>query len=1000
MTGPAGLRTFILGEFRVGVDGLDPVSLPAMPAQILALLVLHVGNAVPTSRIIEEIWAPEPPARAAARLHVHISRIRSALARIGSADVMHTRNDGYALDLDPRQCDHREFEDRATAGLEAAVRGELRRAAELLSAALALWRGPVLGDFGDLGWARADAARLTGLRKQAVDTWAEVRLGLGEPTAVVDVLQRELTDDPLRESTAELLMTALYRSGRQADALNTYVRTRAELSDELGLDPSPALHETYLSILRQEATLAPPAPAAATARLAVDLPVRATALVGRERELAVVEAEIEASAEQPRVVALVGMGGVGKTRLAIEVAHRDASTGGSIAWWVPTGDTASAVDALERLARALGIADQADQTIVLARLWEELRRRPGWLLVYDDCQGPETFAAIRPPSGDGTVLVTTRHRGWGRIGRQVAVDVLDDASAVQLLTSVSGDTDVDAAKAAAAPMAGLPLALIQAAAYVDQTGMSLAHYAELLRDRLLPLLSRGAPDDHSVSVSATWDMSLDTIAARDPAAAQLLVLCTVLGPARVPIEMLEAAGPLVDEPLREVVTDPLRREDTIAELLRFSLVMRYRDGLRVHPLLRAVLGARLTDAERESVRRRAARIVTALTPRDPEDPATWPRWAGWVPHALDMAARLQAIGDHEQAGELRFAASRYLAARALFPSAQEAAESALASAGDAWEPRDPRRVPITTHLGLIRERRGDLASARALQEDALVLLRAAGQAGTTAEARTLMHLGAVLACQRDLVPARAAFEEALVLFERSGTAAETGRCLTELALVEWMAALLERARETFERAIALLDGSCGPAHPDAAHARSGLAVVLQDLGEVRAAHRLQSDATQALVEALGEAHPEVAHAYDRLAYQSGLLGDRRAGIDGHTKAMKILRDVHGPDHVELGMPLTNLGVLHLGEGELELAAAAQEQARALFAAGYGPHHPHTALATRRLGVVRHAQRRFEEAEALLLAAQRDTVAGLGADHPDAAAIRDELAALQSSRCGT
>ncbi len=995
----SSLRTFVLGDYAIAADDGRPVTPAGLPAQILALLTLHVGTAVPTARIIEEIWAPDPPGRAAARLHVHVSRLRTMLARMGCPDVLHTRNDGYALDIDPQLCDHRRFEDAAAAGQDAAARGDLRAATELLTEALSLWRGPVLGELGDRSWARDGVARLTALRRQVVDTWAGARLGLGEPAAVVDALDRELGRDPLRESTAELLMTALYRCGRQADALNTYIRTRAALSDELGLDPSPALHAAYLAILRQDATLGPgePEPVARPAeRPVVDLPARMSALVGRTAELAAIEAAAEAPGEGPHVVALVGMGGVGKTRLATEVGHRAAASGGPV-WWVPAGDTVATVDALVRLAGALGVTEHADQTIVLSRLWEELRRRRGWTLVYDDCPDPETFSRMRPPDGDGTVLVTTRHRGWGRVARQIPVDVLDDKTAVALLTAVSGDDDTDAAAAAAEQMGGLPLALVQAGAYVDQTGMSLAQYVALLRNRLLALLSRAAPDDHNVGVSATWDMSLDTIAARAPAAAELLRLCAALGPARVPLELLAGAGPRLTGPLADVVADPLALEDAIAELLRFSVVFRDRGGLRVHPLLRAVVAARSSDDEREAARRRAADIVVALTPPDPDDPASWPRWAWWVPHALDVAGRLAATADHEPAAGLLFAASRYLAARALFRAAREAAELALESAVAAWGRTDVRLVPLTTHLGLVRECIGDLPGGRRLQEEALALLRSAGEAGTITEARALLRLGGVLACQRDLAPARRAFEHALDLLETSGTPAEVGRCLTELGYVEWMAAELEEARTTFARSIALLDASVGTVHRDTAYARSGLAVVLQDLGDVREAHALQAQATAVLVEVLGDAHPDVAHAHDKLAYQAGLLGDRAASIEGHATALAILRDIHGPDNVELGMPLTNMGMMHLAEGELDRAAAAQERARALFAAGYGPHHPHTALATRRLGLVRHAQQRHDEAATLLRAALRDTIAGLGPDHPDVAALRGELAAVLAGR---
>ena len=1000
----SALRTYVLGEFAVAADDAVPIVPRGMPAEILALLALEPGHAVPTTRIIDHIWAPDPPDGAAARLHVHVSRLRRTLARLGCAQALRTRNDGYALDVDPDHCDHRRFEIAVADGLDAVRRGDAQRGAAALSTALELWRGPVLGELGDRGWARSEVVRLTALRREATDAWAQTRLALGEHAAVVAPLEYELADDPLRESTAALLMTALYRCGRQADAMAVYTRLRTSLSEELGLDPSPALHEAYLAILRHDMpSPEPPSPAPTpptpTPRTqpppvrVVELPSRVTTLVGRAAELAAIEDAADQPVDGPSVVALVGLGGVGKSRLALEAAHRAADRG-RIVWWIPAGATVAAVEALGQLARALGVAEHADQTVMLARLWEELRRRAGWTLVYDDCPDPEAIATLRPPAGDGTVLVTSRHRGWGRIGCTVAVGVLDDAASVHVLTSTSGDDNPAAAAELAEQMGGLPLALVQAAAFVEQTGMTLAQYAGLFRRRRLALLTRAAPGDHAVGVAATWDMSLDRIALRSPAAAHLLELCAALGPARIPLELLAGAAAALDGPLAAVVGDELLLEDTIAELLRFSVVFRDRTGLRVHPLLRAVVLGRLDDTELDRTRLRADRVTTLLTPADPDDPASWPRWAWWVPHALDLAARHTAAGDSERAVRLLADAACYLSARALFRAAHDAARRALACAVAAWGDDDPRLVPHQTLLGLVDERLGDLPTARGRQERALILLQSTRECGSRLEAVTLMRLGGVLACQRDLAPALDAFRQALGILERVDAPHDTGRCLTEIALVEWMSGRPLRARATFDRAIAVLDPAVGQEHADTVHARSGLAVVMQDLGMVEQAHALQSTVAAALEAARGAGHPDVAHAHDKLAYMAGLLGRHRDSLAGHATALAVLQDVYGPEHVELAMPLTNMGVVHLTLGELDLAAAAQERARRLFAAGYGPHHPHTALARRRLGVVRLAQGRTDEAEALLRAALDDTLAGLGPDHPDVAGVRAELAACR------
>ena len=384
-------------------------------------------------------------------------------------------------------------------------------------------------------------------------------------------------------------------------------------------------------------------------------------------------------------------------------------------------------------------------------------------------------------------------------------------------------------------------------------------------------------------------------------------------------------------------------------------------------------------------------------PGDPESAAEWGRCSWWVPHAVEIATGYAAAEDPEQAATLLLVAARYLTARAIYPAARAAAEQALDCGLAAWAAGDPRLGPLHSQLGLILEHLGNLDAARRRQEQALVLLERGGDRRSPLMATLLMRLGRVLCCQRDLVPAIRSYERALAVLAHVDAPLEEGRCLTDLALATWMSGHPEQALAIFDRALALLDDRVGADHPDAAHARSGRAVVLQDLGHVEQAYALQSEAAAVLVACCGERHPDVAHALDKLGYMAGLLGRWQESIDRHRRAMTILADVHGADHVEVAMPLSNLGVMHLAAGDLDAAAEAQLRARTLFAYSFGTRHPHTALATRRLGLVRMAQGRHGEGQELLQAALTDTVAGLGADHPDAAAIGRELADCAAAR---
>lgn len=586
--------------------------------------------------------------------------------------------------------------------------------------------------------------------------------------------------------------------------------------------------------------------------------------------------------------------------------------------------------------------------------------------------------------------MTSRHRGWGSLGTTVAVGALDATESVQLLTALSGDPDASAAAELAGQLGGLPLALVQAGAYVDQTGMSLSRYLEVFRRRRLALLARAVPSDHRAGVATTWELSFDQIAARSKVAAELLQVCASLGPADITFDMLTGAAEHLDEPLRGSVGDELALEDAVGELLSFSLVSRDGQAVRLHPLVREVLTERQGGVEQARRRRAADAMVHTLSPSAPGDPRQWAAWSRWVPHALDLADRHESAGDHGSAVPLLHAAGRYLGARALYRTARDVLEAAVRCGEMCWGAGDPRLAALHSELGLVLEKLGDLPRSRRLQETALRLLDAAGRSGTPEAARVLVRLGGVLACQRDLRPALLAQQRALAILDPATSPLEVGQCLTDLGLTQWMTGALLAARATFDRAITVLDAAVGPLAPEAAHARSGQAVVLQDLGALPEALAVQSGVVASVQASMGPRHPDTAHALDKEASLLRLVGRGRDSARGHLAASLILSEVYGGDHVEQAMPLTNLGLAQLDAGDLDAAEAAQRRAMDLFAAWFGPHHPHTALAARRLGVVLAAAGRPDAAGPLLRQSLADTIAGLGADHPDVAGTRRDI----------
>jgi len=241
----------ILGPLEVW-DGGGEVSLGGpKPRALLAGLLLHPNEVVPADRLIDELWGEDSPEDAAAALRVNVSRLRKALRE----DVLTTRSPGYVIRVEPDELDLHRFERLVDEGRSLLARGLAADASERLRDALALWRGPALADFAYESFAQAATARLEEIKLAALELRIEADLTLGRHDELIGELEALIAEHPLRERLRRDLMTALYRSGRQAEALDAYQEARRALVDELGIDPSPALQELERAILRQDPAL-------------------------------------------------------------------------------------------------------------------------------------------------------------------------------------------------------------------------------------------------------------------------------------------------------------------------------------------------------------------------------------------------------------------------------------------------------------------------------------------------------------------------------------------------------------------------------------------------------------------------------------------------------------------------------------------------------------------------------------------------------------------------
>jgi predicted ATPase/DNA-binding SARP family transcriptional activator len=352
MTGSA-LRIGVLGPLVLEYNG-QPVELPGGRPRALLAVLLGADGPLSRDRLIDELWGERPPASAVSMLHVYLSKLRALLG-----EVLVSGPAGYALVPDRFELDAREFD-----ALIEQARVDVERSGSLLSGALELFRGEPLCDVACEGSVAEWRRVLEDKRWQVMLARFDVLLDAGADGGLLSELERLAREHPLDERLVGQLMLALYRAGRQADALDAYRRVRARLAEELGLDPGPVLQSRHQQILEHAPSLAAPDRAAGLVRAsdpaALGLPALATATIGREDALEDVLSLL--GRQEVRIVTLVGPGGVGKTRLALLAAHASAPSCAEGACWIELAGVAHADEVPSTIARGLGVTPAGSET--------------------------------------------------------------------------------------------------------------------------------------------------------------------------------------------------------------------------------------------------------------------------------------------------------------------------------------------------------------------------------------------------------------------------------------------------------------------------------------------------------------------------------------------------------------------------------------------------------------------------------------------------------------
>lgn len=705
------------------------------------------------------------------------------------------------------------------------------------------------------------------------------------------------------------------------------------------------------------------------------------------------------TAAQPEV--LHGMGGVGKSQLAVEYVYRNQAKF-DVIWWIPAERTVKIANSLVELGLRLGLDVGAESKFAVQSVLSALEGQPqyqvpsNWLLVFDNADDPEVIGPYLPVGGPGRILVTSRDPRWLDAARYLEVSVFQRVESVQFLRSRDPDLSEEDADRLARELGDLPLAVAQAAAWRVETGMPAVEYLELLAEKQLELLDVTATLDYPRSVAAMWKLSLDELERRNPSALRLLQVCAFLAPEPISRSMFTYSRNItgVSDELSRVLRDRLRLNEAIRDINRFALVrLDHRtNSIELHRLIQAVLISQMSEDERVTTRNAAHLVLSANDPEGPAEPDNWPIY-------VDLSAHLAASDAYESDAEplrsLLYNQVQFFYRWGDHKRSTELSEQIYRTWLERLGENHPETLRMGRWYGFMLWVQGRYAEAIPLNLDLLERHRLTF--GEEHE-ETIVAMGQVAADKR----AEGDFVGGLELSKRSydicvrylgdddPTTLIVAHSLgVNLRLVGDFASALELDADTWDHRVQIY----GQEHEITLLTQVGLTLDRRELGHYR--------------EAAAE-HEEIVRMYERLSVGRPLnpswlravrhLGVMRRKVGDHVGAMRAADTAfdglwlrYNLDHPEtLAAALSrSIALKHLGR--LVQAVQLAQDTLAGYERTFGPDHPHTLSAAVNEAILRRLTGDLEGARRQDEAALDGFLARLGDDHPATLITRINLA---------
>lgn len=691
--------------------------------------------------------------------------------------------------------------------------------------------------------------------------------------------------------------------------------------------------------------------------------------------------------------ALTGLGGIGKTQIAIEYTYRFASEY-DVVWWIRAEDRTTLIADFLNLGDNLHIDqyESSEQKLKISLIRRWLETHNNWLLIYDNAQDLNdlynpinTTENFLPQSASGHILITSRNPNWSSIVQPLDIQLFSNEESIEFLQKRTGLSDETGATYLAKELGCLPLALEQAAAYIVETpGMTFQEYLKIFRERHHQLWAKEKPPvNYPATVATTWSLSIDRINKENTDSADLLKLCAFFAPEDIPASIL-----------KKLIDDDLRFAEMVKILKNYSLIDVTSEKISIHRLVQLVTRDHLNIKEKKTWISRGILLFNGVFDFHPDKPETWLETSRIAPHAIsvtsfaeedfiEMELTVQLIGnlgiyfqhfaEYDQSRlfderSLRIAEKIYgsnhkevataannlgilLLIQGDYRGAKDYLERALHINEKLFGPYHETVAMTANNLGTVLKELGDFVGAKKQIERALEIYEKRKSQKNPEISKAINNLGLVLHDLGDLLGAKTQYERALKIDEKAygPVHPEVARDINNIGLILQDLKEPQKAKIQFERSLKINKELFGPDHPQVAISFNNLGRVMQDLGDLPRAKQYLEQALKIYELKFGSEHPEVARVANNLGVVLEDMDDLVGAKKQIIRAMRIDEKFYGTENIEVATDLDNLGTIFTKMGDFTKAKIQYDRALAIGEKTFGPVHPHNAITLNNLG---------------------------------------------------